>query len=87
MKKYLPIFFFFLILNHAQSQFSSGTSTWSSGTYFSLGSGTNASGSGAIAFGLSTSAYQGAVMLIMHIILAQSQLVMTIIHMAMEQQV
>ena len=61
MKKYLPIFFFFLILNHAQSQFSSGTSTWSSGTYFSLGSGTNASGSGAIAFGLSTSAYQGAV--------------------------
>ena len=61
MKKYLPIFFFFLILNHAQSQFSSGTSTWSSGTYFSLGSGTNASGSGAIAFGLSTSAYSGAV--------------------------
>ena len=61
MKKYLPIFFFFLILNHAQSQFSSGTSTWGYGTYFSLGSGTNASGSGAIAFGLSTSAYQGAV--------------------------
>ena len=61
MKKYLTIFFFFLILNHAQSQFSSGTSTWTSGNYFSLGSGTNASGSGAIAFGLSTSAYQGAV--------------------------
>ena len=59
MKKYLPIFFFFLILNHAQSQFTSGTNTWTSYTNFTLGSGSYSTGYGAIAFGYQSSAYSG----------------------------
>ena len=59
MKKYLPIFFFFLILNHAQSQFTSGTNTWTSYTNFTLGSGSYSSGYGAIAFGYQSTAYSG----------------------------
>ena len=59
MKKYLPIFFFFLILNHAQSQFTSGTNTWTSYSNFTLGSGSYSSGYGAIAFGYQSTAYSG----------------------------
>ena len=59
MKKYLPIFFFFLILNHAYSQFSNGTNTWTSNTNFTLGSGSYSTGYGAIAFGYQNTAYGG----------------------------
>ncbi len=59
MKKYLPIFFFFLILNHAQSQFTSGTNIWTSYSNFTLGSGSYSTGYGAIAFGYQSSAYSG----------------------------
>ena len=59
MKKYLPIFFFFLILNHAQSQFTSGTNTWTSYANFTLGSGSYSNGYGAIAFGYQSTAYSG----------------------------
>ena len=59
MKKYLPIFFFFLILNHAYSQFSSGTNSWTYSSNFTLGSGSYSSGYGAIAFGYQSTAYGG----------------------------
>ena len=59
MKKYLPIFFFFLILNHAHSQFSSGSNSWTSSSNFTLGSGSYSSGTGAIAFGYQSTAYGG----------------------------
>ena len=59
MKKYLPIFFFLLILNHAHSQFSSGSNSWTYSTNFTLGSGSYSSGYGAIAFGYNSTAYGG----------------------------
>ena len=59
MKKYLPIFFLFLILKHAHSQFSSGSNSWTSNTNFTLGSGSYSSGYGAIAFGYQSTAYSG----------------------------
>ena len=61
MNKYLPILFFFLILNHAHSQFTSGTNAYPYDTNFTLGSGSYSTGSGSIAFGYQNSAYSGGV--------------------------
>ena len=58
-EKIFTHFLFLLILNHAQSQFTSGTNTWTSYSNFTLGSGSYSSGYGAIAFGYQSTAYGG----------------------------